>query len=79
MGGATGMGAVGGGGWLVPLLVLLVLAALVAALAYAWMRTAGDVDGDADAAMRTLRERYAAGDVDDEEFERRRTTLADSG
>jgi putative membrane protein len=73
MGGAS-MGAVGGfGGWLPLLLAVLLFVALVAALAYAWARTEGD---DGDGAMRTLRERYAAGDLDDEEFERRRERLA---
>lgn len=72
--GGTGMGAVGGaGGWLVVLLLVLLFTALVVALAYALTRV-GDPD---DGAMRTLRERYAAGDLDDEEFDRRRDRLID--
>lgn len=67
------MGAVGGfGGWIPLLFTALLFVALVAVLAYAWARTEGSDDG----AMRTLRERYAAGDLDDEEFERRRERLA---
>ncbi|WP_338738134.1 SHOCT domain-containing protein [Haloplanus salilacus] len=75
-GGAMGgAGAVGGfGGWLALLFVGLLLAALVAALAYAWTRSADRGD---DGAMATLRERYAAGDLDDEEFGRRREQLLD--
>jgi putative membrane protein len=77
MGGAS-MGSVGGvggvGGWVALLLVTLLFAALVVALAYAWTRGESRDDGGA---MATLRERYAAGDFDDEEFERRRERLAE--
>jgi putative membrane protein len=75
MGGAS-TGTVGGfGGWLTLLVLAFLLAALVVAVAYAWTREEGRDD---DGAMATLRERYAAGDVDDEEFGRRRDRLLDS-
>lgn len=72
--GGTGMGVAGGvGGWLAVLLLVLLLTAFVVALAYALIRLRDPDDG----AMRTLRERYAAGHLDDEEFERRRHRLFD--
>jgi putative membrane protein len=51
--------------------LLLVLAAVVVGLFLA-TRTA---EGESDDALATLRERYAAGDLDNEEFERRRDRL----
>ena len=76
------MGTHGGMGWgmgwwgwfLWP--ALLVLGGIAA---YALLRRAGSSDGDTgggtDEALSALRERYARGDIDDEEFERRRQTL----
>jgi putative membrane protein len=65
----AGVGLGFGGWW--TLLVVLLLVGLVAAALYLSRRR----DGDADGALAVLRERYAAGDVDDEEFERRRERL----
>jgi putative membrane protein len=74
----------GGGGWwggwlLGPLLVLLVLVGVPVGLFLALRRggeNGGDVGaGSTDPALETLRERYARGELDDEEFERRRDRL----
>lgn len=65
----TGFG-MGGGWWLVLLLALLV----VGVVAILYLATRADEDGE-DGALVTLRERYAAGDLDEEEFERRRERL----
>jgi putative membrane protein len=70
--GGTGMSAAGfgvGGWWLGLLFALLVVVVVVAAL-YLTSREGGE-----DGALAVLRERYAAGDVDEEEFERRRERL----
>jgi len=83
--GGGGMGAgtwgFGGGMWLWGLLwmgVLLAGAVLAARALFDWGR-----DGDRPQANRrpedVLRERYARGDLDDEEFERRRETLRGEG
>jgi len=67
----AGLGPGVGGWWLVLLLALLVVAAAL----YLTTRDAGsDDEGGADA---VLRERYAAGDIDEEEFERRHERLTD--
>jgi putative membrane protein len=67
--GMSGAGFGGGGWWLVLLVALLVVGVVVAAL-YLTSREGGE-----DGALTVLRERYAAGDLDDEEFERRRERL----
>ena len=63
--------------FLVTVVALLVLAALGTVSVYRRWRTrqgGGDaVDGDT--ARNRLRERYAAGEIDDEEYERRLSTL----
>jgi putative membrane protein len=65
---SAGMGAGGGvSGWLVVVLLVFLLTVLVVALAYASVRI-GDPD---DGATRTLCERYAAGALDDDEFDSR--------
>jgi len=73
------MGTHGGMGWgmgwwgwfLWPALLLLGGVA-----AYALLSSAGGSgDSPSDDALSALRERYARGDIDDEEFERRRQTL----
>ncbi|MFD1635004.1 SHOCT domain-containing protein [Haloplanus ruber] len=71
--GDAGMGAFGpwGGWWL-----LLVLLAVLAVVAVGYL-AARRIEGDADEALATLRERYAAGELDDEEFERRRNRLTE--
>lgn len=64
----AGMGAIGGvSGWFVVVLLVFLLTVLVVVLAYASVR----VDDPDDGATRTLRERYAAGALDDDEFDRR--------
>ena len=82
MGDMMGGYMMGGGMWwgLIALLVLVVTAAVVAALVvYAVRRGAQDSGAQAhssglgapDAATDILRRRYAAGEIDDEEFTRR--------
>ncbi|MFC4541328.1 SHOCT domain-containing protein [Halosolutus amylolyticus] len=77
-GGGTmgGWGAFGGWMFLWPVLLLGVLALLVF-----WAGDRGrDVDGGrSDRALAELRERYARGDLSDEEFERRRRNLRTQG
>ena len=77
--GGVGLGMVGG--WWVVLLLLLALlvVGVVAAALSMQSRGAGteagaEVDAD-DGALAVLRRRYAAGDVDEAEFERRRERL----
>ncbi|WP_251343258.1 SHOCT domain-containing protein [Haloplanus halophilus] len=74
--GGMGMGGagLGVGGWWLVLLTALLIVGLVAAALYLTARAGGDGTAD-DGARATLRERYAAGDLDDEEFERRRDRL----
>ena len=69
MGTHGGMGlGMGWGVWFLwPALLLLGGVAAYALL--------GSADGGSDDALSALRERYARGDIDDEEFERRRETL----
>ena len=84
--GAGGWGAMpwsaGGAGLLPTLLWLLVLLAVVAGLAYlAWRLAGGRSLAGTDTSTRTdavgvLETRYANGEIDDEEFERRRDRLA---
>jgi len=71
MGTHGGMGwSMGWGAWFLwPALLLLGGVA-----AYALLTRSGD-SGGSDDAMSALRERYARGDIDEEEFERRRQTL----
>jgi len=71
MGGHDGaVGPAWGGGWLLwPLLALTVLVGVPVA---GYLRLA---DSGGDDALTVLRERYARGDIDEEEFERRRSAL----
>ncbi|WP_157969573.1 SHOCT domain-containing protein [Haloplanus rubicundus] len=74
-----GTGAVGlgfGGWWLVLLFALLVVGVVAAAFYLQSRETGRDGGKTEDGALAVLRERYAAGDVDQEEFERRRDRLA---
>lgn len=63
--------------FLVAVVALLVLAALGTVSVYRRLRTRqGDVAAvGGDTARDRLRERYAAGEIDDEEYERRLSTL----
>jgi putative membrane protein len=63
----------GGGMFLWPLVLLLVIAGLVY-----WATRRGKEDEGEDRAMRLLREQYAKGEIDDEEFEERRSKLMSS-
>jgi putative membrane protein len=72
-------GGMHGGGWAVMVLMMVVFWALLAALV--WWLVRGSRDGDA-VVRRTgpspedvLAQRYARGEIDDEEFERRRAAL----
>ncbi|WNB84756.1 SHOCT domain-containing protein [Cellulomonas sp. ATA003] len=62
------------GAWLVG---LLLLAAAVAGVVWLVRRTGGPAGGagSADTAQEVLRRRYAAGEIDEEEFVRRRDRL----
>ena len=71
----TGIG-LGFGGWWLALLLALLVVGLVAAALYLTSRDADGDGGHEDGALAVLRERYAAGDLDEEEFERRRERLA---
>jgi putative membrane protein len=72
--GAHGGGMWGGLGWVWMLGGLLVVLAVPAVVLYA-LTARGGGDSERDEALATLRQRYAAGDIDEEEFERRRTRL----
>lgn len=77
--GAMG-GGVGGAGWfgLGPLLWIVIIGAIVALVAgYARPNnsTEADPQSGTDGALAALRERYARGELSDEEFERRRQRL----
>ncbi|MCU4717102.1 SHOCT domain-containing protein [Halapricum hydrolyticum] len=78
-GGAMG-GGVGGVGWfgLGPLLWIVVIGAIVA-LVTGYARPNNSTEADprsgTDGALAALRERYARGELSDEEFERRRQRL----
>jgi len=72
--GGAGVGSgFGLGGWWLVLLAALLIVGLVAAALYLTTRDGGEAREDG--ALATLRERYAAGDLDEEEFERRRERL----
>ncbi|MFT4891550.1 MAG: putative membrane protein, partial [Halobacteriales archaeon] len=76
-GGGWGMGSglFGGGMFLWPLLLVGLIAVLVYALNDRGKPTNGRRSGrDTDRAMAELRERYARGELSDEEFEQRRRT-----
>lgn len=82
-GGGGGGGWWGGGGGLWTLLSLVALLALVAGVAYLIARSAKSRRSDPatddhgmDPAMELLRERYARGDIDEEQFEERSSTLS---
>jgi putative membrane protein len=74
--GAMGIGAV--------LVILTLLAVLVAAvLASIWLarnlrqHRSEPVSSEAESADQALRRRYAAGEIDDDEYQRRRSTLSE--
>lgn len=79
---STAMGGTFGGSGLGSLLVFVAIV-IAAALAIGYLRSGSTPEGthgyssNGQAnAMETLRERYARGDLSDEEFERRRQTLS---
>jgi len=72
MGPGSGMGAGFVGGWWLPLLLAFLVLGAAAVALYLTTRDEGGEDG----ALAVLRERYAAGELDEEEFERRRERLA---
>jgi putative membrane protein len=66
---------VGMGGWgLLWWLVMLALVVGIVVAAVVLLRR--EADTDTDGAVAVLRERYAAGDIDEEEFERRQRRLS---
>jgi len=69
MGGLGGFGVLGGGMFLWPLLLI----GLALALGYGISR--GDGSEKRDTALVNLRERYATGEISDEEFEERKRRL----
>lgn len=83
MGYGYGMGALGGFGWLVSLLFIVLLVVGIVYLVRAmdggrsrWHRHDEELPARReDGAMRILRERYARGEIDREEFEQRRKDL----
>lgn len=69
-----------GGGWFgfgMMFLWVLVLVAVVVAFVY-WAFGKGKSDESESNAMEILRERYARGDIDEEEFRERRRSLTES-
>lgn len=78
LGGPAGMGGLGGFGWLGSLLlvVLLVLGIVYLVRALDLGRGTGRTAQADDSALRVLRERYARGEIDRDEFELRRKDLA---
>jgi putative membrane protein len=64
------------GGLLPTLLWLLVLLAVLAGLAYLVWRLAEERSADESDPIAVLETRYARGEIEDEEFERRRDRLA---
>ncbi|GAA0215320.1 MULTISPECIES: SHOCT domain-containing protein [Halobacteriales] len=68
----------GGWGWGMILFGLLWMALLIALPVYAvyWLTTRSPTDGHTDdSALAVLQERYARGEIDDEEFDHRRARL----
>ena len=69
-----------GGGWILGLLGMVVFALLVAAVALVFARfvavpLAEGMDAGDDDAVEVLRRRFARGEIDEEEFERRAESL----
>ncbi|MDX1607292.1 MAG: SHOCT domain-containing protein [Candidatus Competibacterales bacterium] len=67
-----------GGGWFLgPLVMLLFLAAAVAVvvLVLRWLGVGGPAGGQDDSALRILEERFARGEIDEEEFRQRKRAL----
>lgn len=76
--GTHGAGAFGGPFMFAPfgfLLVLLLLGAGVYLLYRTTQSESGSAESSADAALETLRRRYAQGEIDDEEFQTRKERL----
>jgi len=71
-------GAWGGFGFLWMLLGGLLLVGIPALLVYAYANR-GDSGNSGDEALSVLRQRYARGEIDEEEFENRRRKLSQTG
>ncbi|MDL5362311.1 SHOCT domain-containing protein [Halalkalicoccus sp. NIPERK01] len=70
MGGGLGWGLM----WIVGLLWMVALVAIPVALIY-WLVDGDRTASEGDGALAHLRDRYARGEIDDEEFETRRAKL----
>ncbi|NBC89100.1 MAG: SHOCT domain-containing protein [Alphaproteobacteria bacterium] len=66
-----------GGWWFGPVMMLVVLAVLVLAIIGLWRLFSGprSASGGSDASLEILRERFARGEIDEQEFEARKKAL----
>lgn len=81
MGGGPGMMGERGSGWmmLMPLGFVTALAGVVGGIAYLAGRQGGQPSTTHDPAVATLRERYARGEIDEDEYRERRRRLEQDG
>ena len=76
----TGYGMAGGFGWIFMILWWVLIAVGIFALVK-WMGSSSDTGGrggDGSRALNILKERYARGEIDDQEFQKRKHDLIDS-